>query len=190
MASATVLLSSISSLQHVARRHEFFLIVLDASGASRNLADGASVVPPILRTRSAISSVAPKICGGLFVQQHVIVAKVRAADMPMKVLGLQIERKESARRPFSASEIPRTASSLRSVGVSSAAGGLARIRIFSPCCCSRASPRNWMEDWAYTATDNGRDRPTTNPQNSQAFLKSRGEPRIRIRHIMEYIGMG
>ena len=51
-----------------------------------------SVVPPILRTRSAISSVVAKISVGLFVEHQVVVAEVGAADVPVEVLGLEIER--------------------------------------------------------------------------------------------------
>ena len=56
-----------------------------------------SVVPPILRTRSAMSSVAAKISVGLLVQHQVVVAEMRAADMPMEILGLEIERKAGRR---------------------------------------------------------------------------------------------
>ena len=51
-----------------------------------------SVVPPILRTRSASSSVDAKICVGLLVEHQMIVAEMPAADMPMEVLGLKVKR--------------------------------------------------------------------------------------------------
>ncbi len=51
-----------------------------------------SVVPPILRTRSAISSVDAKMLGGLFVEQQMVVAEMRPADVPVEILGLEIER--------------------------------------------------------------------------------------------------
>ena len=51
-----------------------------------------SVVPPILRTRSAIRSMLARMLLGLLVEQQMIVAEMRTADVPVEVLGLHIER--------------------------------------------------------------------------------------------------
>ncbi len=51
------------------------------------------VVPPILRTRSARISTLASICVGLLVEQQMVVAEMRAADVPVEILGLHIERK-------------------------------------------------------------------------------------------------
>ena len=51
-----------------------------------------SVVPPILRTRSAISSVVFQDFLGLLVEQQVVIAEMWSAHVPMEVLGLEIER--------------------------------------------------------------------------------------------------
>jgi len=50
------------------------------------------VVPPILRTRSARSSVEAKICSELLIEEQMIIAEVRTADVPVEVLGFQVER--------------------------------------------------------------------------------------------------
>ena len=92
MLGATALLSSISSRSMSTGGDEFRIIVLEPSGAAQMWPMDRNVVPPILRTRSAISSVVARMSLGLFVQQAVVVAKVRPADMPMEVLGLEIER--------------------------------------------------------------------------------------------------
>ena len=60
-------------------------------------------MPPSLRTRSAIAIGRGEDLVGMLVEKEVIVAKVRARHVPMKVLGLEIERehvgKESIERP-------------------------------------------------------------------------------------------
>jgi hypothetical protein len=53
-----------------------------------------------------------------------VIAEMGPADMPVKILGLEIERKLSARIALSAADMSLTASGDKSVGVSS--GGLAR----------------------------------------------------------------
>ena len=53
-----------------------------------------SVVPPILRTRSAMRIGHGEDLVGLLVQQQVVVAEVRAAHVPVEVLGLQVERED------------------------------------------------------------------------------------------------
>ena len=57
------------------------------------------MVPPILRTRSAMSSVAREDVGGLLVEHQVVVAEMRAADVPMEILGLEIERESVGQEP-------------------------------------------------------------------------------------------
>ena len=51
-----------------------------------------SVVPPSLRTRSAIGSVDGVELVGLLVEQQVVVAEMRPRDVPVEVLGLQVQR--------------------------------------------------------------------------------------------------
>ena len=60
-------------------------------------------------------------CLRLLVEQLVIVAKVRAAHMPVEILGLDVERVGIRQIRFQRAEISFTASAERSVGVSSAA---------------------------------------------------------------------
>ncbi len=87
----TVLLSSISSPQHVARRHEILVVVLDlrelgdlADGAQRDAADLADPLGQIVdRTENLVA---------LFIEHQMIITEMPAADMPVEVLGLDVER--------------------------------------------------------------------------------------------------
>ena len=49
-----------------------------------------SVTLPVLRTRSAIASVIAVDLRRLIVEQQMIVAKMRARDVPVEILGLEI----------------------------------------------------------------------------------------------------
>ena len=46
-----------------------------------------------------MSSVAPRICGGLFVEQQMVVAEMRPADVPVEILGLQVQRVAVGQKP-------------------------------------------------------------------------------------------
>jgi hypothetical protein len=85
------------------RRHERRIIVLDALQLG-DLPDRAQRGPPILRTRSAMSSVAAKIC--LFVGQRMVVAEMWTADMPVEILVLNeaVCRRAGALRALEISE--------------------------------------------------------------------------------------
>ena len=78
--------------QHVGRRHEARVVVLDALQLG-NLADRAQ------RGAADLADALGDVVGrgenllGLLVEQQVIVAEMRAADVPMEILGLEIERK-------------------------------------------------------------------------------------------------
>src|SRR5664279_1654129 len=53
----------------------------------------------------------------MIVEQQMVVAKVRAAHVPMEVLGFEIDAKTSASMPFIAPAMSWVAEPLRSVGV-------------------------------------------------------------------------
>ena len=98
-----------------------------------------SVVPPILRTRSAISSVVAKICSDLLVEQQMVIAEMRAADVPVEILGLQVERKRVGQdlielgRNFAARRLRTDRSAYR--GRASPCGAYRGLGL-----CSRRSP--------------------------------------------------
>ena len=95
MSSATFLLSFISSRSIIAGRHELGVVVLDglelgdmADRAERGAADLADPLGHVVGGGEDVR--------GLLVQHQVVVAEVRPADVPVEILGLQIER-ESCR---------------------------------------------------------------------------------------------
>src|SRR5438067_1566765 len=78
--------------QHVARRDEGLVVILETLQLYDMLdgADGAAA--------DFANALRHSVCYGgklrcLFVEQLVIVAKMRSADVPVKILGLYIERK-------------------------------------------------------------------------------------------------
>ena len=50
------------------------------------------VVPPIFSTRSAISSVVAKYSLALLVQHQMVIAEMRARDVPVEVLSFDVQR--------------------------------------------------------------------------------------------------
>src|SRR6185437_13193888 len=79
--------------QHVLRRHEVGVVVLDALQAS-DMADRAQ------RGAAQLAGALGQFVGHfenllrLLVQQQVIVAEMRSADMPVEILGLQVKGKD------------------------------------------------------------------------------------------------
>src|SRR5580704_18751456 len=77
--------------QHVVGRHKTFVVVFNCL-QFRNLADGAQ------RGAADLAHALGKVVGGgeyllgLLVEQQMIIAEMRAADMPMEILGLQVQR--------------------------------------------------------------------------------------------------
>ena len=112
--------------QHVAGGHTALVIVLDAlqlgNLADRPQGDAADLAHAfgdiIGRGENLL---------GLLVEQQMIVAEMRAADVPVEILGLDVERERGARISFIFADIRLTASAERSVGVSSGAAGLRRV---------------------------------------------------------------
>jgi hypothetical protein len=106
--------------QHVDRRDKVRLIVFDAL-QSRDLADrsesgSANAADPLgkhIRHRKDLIA--------LVVQQQMIVAKMGAADMPVEVLRLEIERKRIGYQRVEEAVTALAALADRSVGVPSAA---------------------------------------------------------------------
>ena len=78
--------------QHLARRHIAPRCCPGWSAICVIWPIERSVVPPSLRTRSASWSVVRENRVGLLVEHQMIVAEMPAADMPVEILGLQIER--------------------------------------------------------------------------------------------------
>ena len=102
MLAVSCLLSSRSLGQHVVRRHELRIVVEDALQAAdvpdRAQRHAAELAHPLRdRVRSGEDLV------GMLVEKEVIVAKMRPRHVPVKVLGLEVERehvgKESIQRP-------------------------------------------------------------------------------------------
>ena len=85
--------------QHVPRRHEWGVIVLDLLqlGDVSDRADGGA---------ADLADALGEVVGGgedlvrLFVEQQVVVAEFGAADVPMEILGLEIEREGVRQQPI------------------------------------------------------------------------------------------
>ena len=67
-----------------------------------------SVVPPILRARSATSSVIAKIWSDVLIQKQMVIAEMGSAHVPVEILRLQESAKTSASRCRRAAEISET----------------------------------------------------------------------------------
>ncbi len=110
-------------VEHIDGPHIVLVVVFDAlqlrdlsNRADRGAADLAGALGEDVDTAFQLL--------GLLVEQEMIVAEMWSADMPMEVLGLDVDANVSASSALSAADTSRTASDERSVGVSSRAGAV------------------------------------------------------------------
>ena len=144
-AAATALLSAISSRSMSLGVDELLVVVLDASAAWRSgRSSAASCRRSCARARRARRWCA-KICVGLLVEQQMVVAEVRPADVPVEILGLEIERKAVGQDAVQRLGNVATPSSTRSVGVSRSAAVLPRFELVS--LCSRDRLVHGVDAW-------------------------------------------
>ncbi len=79
--------------QHVARRHEFLVVVVDSlqagdvpDGADGGAADFAHALCDVVADREDLRA--------LFIEQQVIVAEMRTAHVPVEILRFEVKRKD------------------------------------------------------------------------------------------------
>ena len=99
IAAATFLLSFISSRSIMRRRHEIGVVVLDHGLQLGDMADRAQRGAADLADPLGHVVGGAKDVGGLLVEQQVVVAEMRPADVPVEILGLEIERVAVGQQP-------------------------------------------------------------------------------------------